>query len=58
MHITMLKHSKNKLGYIQVVTHSSNQKELEDIGFVDDVSKVKAPKATAKKAVKVSKDAK
>ena len=58
MHITMLKHSKNKLGYIQVVTHASNKKELEDAGFVDNVSKIKAPKTTAKKAVKVSKDAK
>ena len=54
----MLKHSKNKLGYIQVVTHASNKKELEDAGFVDNVSKIKAPKTTAKKAVKVSKDAK
>ena len=51
----MLKHSGNDLGYIQVVTHSSNKKELELLGFVDHIDKVKAPikaKVTKSKAKK------
>lgn len=42
-HITMLKYSDNQLGYLQVVTHIDNKKELEAAGFVDEVSKVKSP---------------
>tara|TARA_R110000868_G_scaffold210375_1_gene460375 strand:+ start:13223 stop:13372 length:150 start_codon:yes stop_codon:yes gene_type:complete len=40
----MFTHSKNELGYLQVVTHADNKKELEFIGFVDHVDKVEAPK--------------
>ena len=59
MHITMLKYSKNDLGYIQVVTHADNKSELEEVGFVDSVEKVKEPKKPiVKKAVKAVKDGK
>lgn len=52
-HISMLKYSQNDLGYIQVVTNAANKKELESIGFVDHVDKVKSP--VKKKPVKVVK---
>lgn len=49
----MFMYSANELGFIQVVTNSDNKKELESIGFVDHVDKVKKPKASPrKKAVK------
>jgi len=56
-HLTMLKYSTNELGYIQVVTNSDNKKELEGIGFVDHIDKVKKPKAKKETVKKVSKDA-
>jgi len=52
----MLKYSTNELGYIQVVTHSSNKKELEDLGFVDHEDKLKAPVKKVAKS-KAKKDA-
>lgn len=54
----MMKFSKNELGYIQVVTHANNKDELESIGFVDHIDKVKAPakKVAAKKVAKVIED--
>ena len=42
-HMTMLKYSTNEQGYFQVVTNSDNKKELEALGFVDHIDKVKAP---------------
>ena len=49
----MMKYSKNDLGYIQVITHADNKKELEDSGFVDHIDKVKAlTKKTKAKTVK------
>lgn len=39
----MLKYSENVLGYIQIITNSDNKKELESLGFVDHIDKVKAP---------------
>ena len=42
-HMTMLKYSTNEQGYIQIVTNSDNKKELEALGFVDHIDKVKAP---------------
>ena len=50
-HCTMLLFSKNDLGYIQVITNSSNKKELEKAGFVDHIDKVKAPTKRKPKAV-------
>jgi hypothetical protein len=41
--MTMLKYSKNEQGYIQIVTNSDNKKELEVLGFVDHIDKVKPP---------------
>ena len=41
--MTMFKYSVNDLGYFQVTTNSDNKKELEALGFVDHVDKVKAP---------------
>jgi hypothetical protein len=56
-HISMVKYSKNDLGYIQVVTHANNKGELESIGFVDHIDKIKEPiKKAAKKTNKVVKD--
>ena len=42
-HITMFTYSVNDQGCIQIVTNAVNKKELESIGFVDSVDKVKAP---------------
>ena len=53
----MLKYSGNDLGYVQVVTHSANKKELESIGFVDHIDKVKAPARKATTKAKAKKDA-
>ena len=50
-HCTMLLFSKNDSGYIQVITNSENKNELEKIGFVDHIDKVKAPKKRKAKAV-------
>jgi hypothetical protein len=51
--MTMLKYSpKAELGYFQVTTNSANKKELEDLGFVDHIDKVRAPAKTRTKAVK------
>ena len=53
----MMRYSENESGFIQVVTNEVNKKELEAIGFVDHIDKVKAPVKTRKKAVKtVDKD--
>ena len=43
-HMTMFKFTADKeLGYYQVVTNSDNKKDLEDLGFVDHIDKVRAP---------------
>ncbi len=48
-HLSMFLFSKDK-GHIQIITNSANKKELEAIGFVDRIDKVKKPrKTTAKK---------
>lgn len=46
LHITMMKYSTNELGYIQIVTNSDNKAELESLGFVDHVDKIKKPSKT------------
>ena len=48
--MSMFKYADNDLGYIQVLINSDNKKELESLGFVDQLDKVKAP--TKKKTVK------
>jgi hypothetical protein len=49
----MLKYSAtNKLGYFQVVTNSANKEELESLGFVDHIDKVRAPAKTKTKVAK------
>ena len=53
----MFKYSNNDLGYIQVITNSGNKKELESLGFVDHIDKVKKPKAKKSAAKKADKDA-
>lgn len=50
--MTMFKFSIDKdTGYFQVVTNSANKKDLEALGFVDHIDKVRAP-AKPKAAVK------
>lgn len=52
-HMTMMKYSPdNEQGYFQVVTNSENKKELEGLGFVDHIDKVRAPTKTKGKATK------
>lgn len=52
-HMTMLKYSASmEQGYFQVVTNSANKKELESLGFVDHIDKVRAPSKTKTKATK------
>lgn len=53
--ITMLLASSNELGYIQATTNSDNKEELEALGWIDNISKLKPlpeKKAPKKKAVK------
>jgi len=52
-HMTMFKYSaSSELSYYQVVTNSVNKKELEALGFVDHIDKVRAPAKTRNKATK------
>lgn len=51
-HITMFKSSDNNLGYIQVVTSFINKEELESIGFVDHVDRIKKSRAKIKPKTK------